>query len=297
MLIVGSIAELRPLVLFLDPRVLVRGGWVLHPVVVALFDFVDLCRVVGDDRHLRLVHVPVGVVGHRRPVRFLPVGVARVGPAAPRVDAGDHVGPGGRRGVRRLVFVGSVGRDGCGEHQAQLVGEGAARRHQFDDDFAGLVIGLDAGDAALLGFGELFRADDLREEGRAAGVDLEEPFDGEREVGRLDGRAVRVFEPLAKVQRVGLAAVGDLGQALRQARDDLAARLAFGVRVGEQADVGVRHRRPAFCRVGELRVDVVGGFGIGHRQRAALLAAAVAATGGESERRSHRQPNYRKNCA
>ena len=94
------------------------------------------------------------------------------------------------------------------------------------DDFAGLVVGFDPGDAALLGFGELFGADDAGVEGRAAGVELEEAFDRVGEVGGLDRGAVGVFEALAQEERVGLAAVADLRQLFGQAGDDFAALLA-----------------------------------------------------------------------
>src|SRR6185437_12340275 len=91
---------------------------------------------------------------------------------------------------------------------------------QVDDDFAGLFVGLDAGDAALLGFRELFGADDVGVEGRAAGVGQEAAFDGVFEVTGFDRFAVRVFEAGAQEQRVGLVAVGDFRQFFGEARDD-----------------------------------------------------------------------------
>ncbi len=173
-----------------------------------------------------LVQVAAGKVGHRLRVGFLPVGVALVVPALARVGFGDHVGPGGRRRVRRLVRVRRVGRDRRDEHQPELVGEGAARFGQVDDDFAALVVGLDPGDAAGLRFSELFGADDAGVEGRAAGVDLEDAFDRVGEVGGFDRGAVGIFEAGPEEERVGLSAVADLRHVFGQARDDLAAGIA-----------------------------------------------------------------------
>ena len=53
---------------------------------------------------------------------------------------------------------------------------------------------------------------------------MKSAFDRAGEVGGLDRGAVGVLEALAQDQRVGLAAVADLGQALGEARDHLAAR-------------------------------------------------------------------------
>ena len=170
---------------------------------------------------------PVGYSGIAFAVGFRPVRVAFVFPAATRLRLGDHVRAGAGGGLAERSSFGVPCGTGATNISAELVGEGASRLGQVDDDFAGLVVGLDPGDAALLGFRELFGADDVGVEGRAAGVDLEDAFDRVGEVGGFDRFAVGVFEALAQEERVGLAAVGDFRQFFGEARDDFG---AFGCR-------------------------------------------------------------------
>ena len=155
-------------------------------------------------------------------------------------------------------------------------------------------------------FCELFRADDVVVEGRAAGVEQVDAFERVGEVARHHRFAVRVLEPLAQLQRVGLAVVGDFRHPGGEAGDHLAARGAVGVGVGEQRDVGVVHRRPAFAGVGQGRVEVVGEGRVGAQQGAAFVAGAAAgartagrgaapAAGGERQRRERSRHNT-KDC-
>ena len=217
-----------------------------------------------------------------------------------RVGADDLVGPARRWRVDGEVLDRGVGGKRRDEHQPELVGEDPARFGQIDDDFPGLVVRLDPGNRPLLGLLELFGADDrFRVEGRAARVELDHPFDREPEVGRLDRGPVGVFEALLEHQRVGLAAVGDLRHARGQPGDDLAARLVAFVGIGQERDVRVVHRGPAFLRVGEGGVEVVGEAGVGADQGAAFFAsrfAAAASTGGQPDRRRDGNDRYHQYC-
>src|ERR1700742_4543900 len=265
--------ELGAFEFFLYFLVTVGRGRIEDPVELARFDVVDLGRLVAVDFDFDLVDV-AGRDFDLFPVVFRPVGVPFVIPTAARLRFGDHVRARGRRRARRLVFLRRVLRDRGDEHERELVVERAARFDQVDDDFAGLFVRLDAGDAALLGFRELFRADDVGVEGRTAGVGDEAAFDGEFEVGRFDRFAVRVFEAFAQVHRVGLAAVGDFRQFFGQARNDFRA-FFFGSRfVGQQGNVDGAHRRPTLGRVRDLRVHVVRERGVGPFQGAAFVAFA-----------------------
>lgn len=271
------------------------GERVEHPVGLAAFDFVHLRRLVADDLGLDRIDVAARQVREQVGVVGFPARVALVGEAAAGVGRDDLVGTGRGRRVRSLVFVRRAGWDGGDEWHRQLVDEGAARGFELDGDLATRVVGFDPGDAFRVAFEEVFGADDGAVEGRSARFDLEEAFDRRFEVRGPDRRPVGVFKPVAQGQRVGLSVVADLRQALGESGDHFRALLAFGVRVGEQRDVRVVHRRPAFGRVGELRVEVVGEGGEADRQRAPFLAARVAA-GGKAQG-DHRHPKSRQHCA
>src|SRR4029077_16911420 len=96
-------------------------------------------------------------------------------------------------------------------------------------------------------------ADDVREETDARRVHVEVANDGVREVTRLDRLAVRVLQPLAQGELVGLSAVRDRADGRRQTRHDLRAVAgeAAGVRLVDEAQVRVLEDLPRLEPVGE----------------------------------------------
>ena len=172
----------------------VRSGRVDHEVDLVLLDVGHLGAVVlvlvdGD-----LVDIGVGHFVGASVLDRLEVRVALHGHGARRVDLGDHERTAGRRRALGDVLVQwSARRHRRGEHQPEDVLESAVRLAQFDGDVAGVVVGLDAADRVRLSVGVVLGPDDDVVEHRAAGVGLEQPLDAVCEVGRLDGRSVRVL--------------------------------------------------------------------------------------------------------
>ena len=85
-------------------------------------------------------------------------------------------------------------------------------------------------------------------------------------------RSVRVLHVGSELEFVCLAVGRDVGHGLGQSGHHLGAFLALGVLVGQQWGVDVPQHLPAFQRVGQLRVDVVGE----RRRRDGDVAAARA---------------------
>ena len=115
-------------------------------------------------------------------------------------------------------------------------------------------------------------------EGRAAGLEVEHPLDRVLEVARDDGGAVRVLEPVTQGQLVSQAVLGDLGQVLGEARNQLRARLALCAGVGEQRGVDEPQRLDPVDGVAQRRVEVVGLRRLRDRDLSALGGGATTTT-------------------
>ena len=194
---------------------------------------------IARDRSCRTVRVPLQ---HELPVRH---------------RLGDHVRTDARGRVLRQVLERRVARHEAGEPIASTcVNEpsGAVSLIVMSPVVSSVVM-PEMSPSALPASRYSSRALDAEEERATARLEVEDALDRVLEVGGLDGRAVRVLQPLAQLQLVGLAVRGDLRQVLGQARDQLRARLPLLARVGDQRRVDEPQRLDAVDGVRERRVQ------------------------------------------